>query len=343
MDALRLGLAASTAALFLAPAIAAAAPQVVVSIKPIHSLVASIMKGVGEPSLIVEGAASAHTYTLKPSNARALENADLVFWVGPGLEAFLTKPLETLPAKAKIVDLDDVDGLTKLTFREGGAFEAHDHGEHGEGEAHDEHGHDSAEAEHAPEAEPAEEHGHEEHEHHGEHEHGGTDMHLWLDPANAKAMAGAIAKHLAAVDPDNAPTYEANARTLEAEIDTLDAEIKTTVAPVLDTPFVVFHDAYQYFEKRYQVRVAGSITVSPETMPGAERLSEMHAKIKELKAACVFAEPQFEPRLIKVVTEGTNAKTGTLDPEGGALTEGPELYGQLMRNLATSMVDCLGQ
>ncbi|PYB71215.1 zinc ABC transporter substrate-binding protein ZnuA [Rhizobium wuzhouense] len=358
MNPIRLGLTASVAALLFSPAIAMAEPQVVVSIKPIHSLVASIMKGVGEPSLVVEGAASPHTYTLKPSNARALEKADLVFWVGPGLEAFLEKPLEALAGKAKVVELEDAPGLNKLPFREGGAFEAHDHGEHAgdehaEGEhheheaadatAHEEEGHDHhAEEDHDHAAEGGEGH---EHEHEGEHdhEHGGTDMHLWLDPANAKAMASVIATSLIEADPANKATYETNAAALNAEIDALDTDIAATVAPVADKPFVVFHDAYQYFENRYKVRVVGSVTVSPETMPGAERLSQIHAKIAELGAACVFAEPQFEPKLINVVIEGTNAKSGTLDPEGGALSEGPELYGQLMRNLATSIAACLSQ
>ena len=350
MTRYRLGLAASTAFLFLSPTLAAAAPDVVVSIKPVHSLVASIMKGVGEPSLIVEGAASPHTYSLKPSNARALENADLVFWVGPGLEAFLEKPLEALPKNAKVVELEDAPGLTKLPFREGGAFEAHDHdedGEEGHAHGHDDHGHEeTAEAGHDHDHDHGHEHeaaetGHE-HEHH-DHDHGGTDMHLWLDPTNAKAMAAEIAKSLVEADPSNTASYEANLTAVNAEIDALDTEIAAQLKPVLEKPFIVFHDAYQYFEKRYGVRVAGSVTVSPETMPGAERLSTIHAKIEELGAACVFAEPQFEPKLISVVTEGTEAKSGVLDPEGGSLEAGPALYGQLMRNLATSMTTCLSQ
>ena len=353
----RLGLAASTTLLLLSPTLASAAPDVVVSIKPVHSLVASVMKGVGEPSLIVEGAASPHTYTLKPSNARALENADLVFWIGPGLEAFLDKPLQALPKKAKVVELEDAPGLTKLRFREGGAFEGHDDGAHAEaGEdheghadedgvdhAHDHGAEDAGQTDHA-EAEHSGDDGHDHEGHdHDEHEHGGTDMHLWLDPSNARAMAATIAKSLGEADPANKAAYEANLAALDSEIDALDAEIAAQLKPVLEKPFIVFHDAYQYFENRYGVRVAGSVTVSPESMPGAERLSTIHAKIEELGAACVFAEPQFEPKLIGVVTEGTQAKSGVLDPEGGSLEAGPALYGQLMRNLATSMSGCLSQ
>lgn len=310
------------------------APDVVVSIKPVHSLVAAIMQGVGEPKLIVDGAASPHTYALKPSNAAALQDADVIFWVGHGLEAFLEKPLEALGGKATIVELEDAPGLTKLKFREGGAFEAHDHGHETEG--HEADGHEA-------EAHGTEDGGHE-HAEAAAHDHeGGFDTHLWLDPMNAKAMASAIEAALAEADPANAATYKANLAALDANIDALDTEIAATLAPVKDKPFVVFHDAYQYFEHRYGVRVAGSITVSPETMPGAERVSEIHGKVKELGAACIFAEPQFEPKLVNVVMEGTSARAGTLDPEAATLTAGPALYFDMMRALATSMKDCLSQ
>ena len=154
-------------------------------------------------------------------------------------------------------------------------------------------------------------------------------------------IGAAYQKALASADPDNAAAYAANLESLNGRIDALDREIAETIAPVKDKPFIVFHDAYQYFEKHYGIRVAGSITVSPEIMPGAERVAEIHQKVKELGAACVFAEPQFEPKLIQVVTEGTAARSGTLDPEGAALTEGPDLYFELMRSIATSLQDCL--
>lgn len=315
-----------TSALLLAPTMLLAAgsahaegPNVVVSIKPIHSLVASIMRGVGEPALIVEGAASPHTYSMKPSNASALEKANIVFWVGHGLEAFLEKPLESLGSGAKIVELDDAPGLEKLKFREGGAFEAHD-----DGDAHEA---------------GAEGHAHEEAGHH--HDEGEFDMHLWLDPANAKAMAAEIEKTLVAADPDNAATYKTNLDALGVRLDALDKKLAETVAPIKDKPFIVFHDAYQYFEHRYHVKVAGSITVSPETLPGAARLKQIHQKIVELGATCVFAEPQFEPKLVNVVLEGTPAKSGTLDPEAATLEAGPDLYFQLMEGIGTSLKTCL--
>ncbi|WP_280164077.1 zinc ABC transporter substrate-binding protein ZnuA [Rhizobium sp. RU36D] len=318
------------AALTLAPVSAFAAPDVVVSIKPLHSLVAAVMKNVGTPSLIVKGTASAHTYNLRPSDAQALQKAQIVFWMGHGLEAFLEKPLEALAGKAEVVEMEDVPGLEKLAYREGGPFEAHDHGggEHAEEVGHD-HGHSHEAAENHEH-----DHGHEEH---------GVDMHMWLDPMNAKAMARAVEQTLAKADPANAGAYAKNLAALEAELDQLDAETKAKLAPVADKPFVVFHDAYQYFEHRYKVRVAGSVTVSPENMPGAERISAIHDKIAELKAVCVFAEPQFESKLVSVVMEGTSAKSAALDPHGATIPEGPDLYPQLIRNLADSMVGCLSQ
>ncbi len=305
--------------MLLAGAAQAEVPNVVVSIKPIHSLVASIMQGVGKPGLIVEGAASPHTYSMKPSNASALEKANVVFWVGHGLEAFLKKPLESLGSGAKIVELGDAPGLEKLKFREGGAFEGHDHGD--EHEAGTE-GHAHAEAGH----------------HHHEDE---FDLHLWLDPINAKAMAAEIEKTLATADPANAATYKTNLDALNTRLDALDTSLTETVAPIKDKPFIVFHDAYQYFEHRYHVKVAGSITVSPETLPGAARLKQIHEKIVELGATCVFAEPQFEPKLVNVVLEGTSAKSGTLDPEAATLEAGPDLYFQLMDSIGTSLKTCL--
>ena len=306
-----------TAALAAAAALPAHAevPKVVVSIKPIHSLVASVMHGVGEPTLLVRGGASPHSYTMKPSDAKALSAADLVVWVGPELETFLEKPLKANAPKATRLTLMELKGLTLLETREGGAWEAHDHGRKG---GHDHKGHDNAE------------------------EHEELNSHLWLDPANARAIVTATAEALAAKDPAGAETYRTNAdRTLQ-QLDALDAELKAALAPVKDKPFVVFHDAYQYFEARYDLSAVGSITVSPDRRPSAKRLSAIRAKIGGLGAACVFAEPQFEPALVQTVVEGTKARTGVLDPEGSELPEGEALYPTLLRNLAASLRGCLG-
>lgn len=298
-----------------------AAPNVVASIKPVHSLVAAVMAGVGEPTLIVKGSASPHTYALRPSDAGALEAADIVFWTGHGMELFLGDALDTLASQARVVELADSPGITLLPVREGGAFEAHQHG----GEAHDHEDHD---------------HAGDDHDHEG-HEHGEGDMHFWLDPENAKLMVTQIASTLAEADPDNATAYEANAEAERVRLDDLEAEIAATLAPIADKPFIVFHDAYQYFETRFGLTLAGSVTVTPDVMPGAARIDELRAKVAELGATCVFAEPNFEPTIIAAITEGSAAKSGVLDPEGGALEQGAELYPTLLRGLAASLVDCL--
>ena len=340
--------------------------NVVASIKPVHSLVAAVMQGVGEPGLIVEGAGSPHNYALKPSQAQMLESAKVVFWVGHQMETFLEKPLETVGAKARAVALIDAHDLIKLEFREGGAFDDHDHEEeaghddhdHGKkAEAdHDDHDHDhekKAEAghdDHDHDHDKKAKAGHDDHDHekkaeagHEGHAHGEFDGHVWLDPVNAKAMVHEIEEALVEADPDNAAKYKANAGKVMARLDALISEVSADLKPVHDKPFIVFHDAYQYFEKRFDVTAAGSITVSPEVMPGAERITEIRAKVKELGAACVFAEPQFEPKLVSTVTEGTQAKSGIIDPLGSALDTGPELYFQLIRNMATSIKACLSE
>jgi zinc transport system substrate-binding protein len=299
------------APLLLATA-AAAEPQVVASIRPVHSLVAGVMQGVGEPVLLLSGASSPHDYSLRPSDARALENATAIFWVGEGLEAFLAKPLGTLAGGARIVALSEAEGVVLLPTRAGGI--RHE-------EAHEEEPH-------------AEEHEHED-------EHGAHDMHLWLDPRNAAAMVDAIVGALATVDPANGARYEANGRELRARLAALDEALREQLAPVADRPFVVFHDAYQYFVERYGLIEVGSITVDPQRRPGAQRLTEIRARLQELGAACVFAEPQFEPAVVDTVIEGSAARKGVLDPLGASLAAGPHQYFELLEGLAGALVACL--
>lgn len=296
-------------------------PKVVASIKPIHSLVAAVMQGVGQPDLLVKGSASAHTYSLKPSDAKALAAATLIVRVGPTFEGFLDKPLKG--KGDKVLSLMDQPGMVLLESREGGAWEAHDHGkEHAHGKEHD---HGKAHA-------------------HGDHDddHDEINDHLWLDPDNAKRIVQVTAEALAKQDPANAATYRSNAVNTAQRIDALDAELKAALAPIKAKPFVVFHDAYQYFEGHYDLAAVGSITVNPDRRPSAKRLSAIRAKISGLSAACVFAEPQFEPALVNTIVEGTKARTGVLDPEGADLTEGPDLYFTLMRKLASGLTGCLG-
>jgi zinc transport system substrate-binding protein len=304
--------------IFSGTVLAADPVKVVASVKPIHSLVAGVMKGVAEPGLLVKGAASPHSFNLRPSDARALNQADLVFWVGEDLETFLTKPIQSLAGKAQPVALMEESGLTLLPTREGGAWEKHE--DHAHEAGHDDHAH--------------EDHAHED-------EHGTHDAHVWLDVDNARKMVATIAGKLSERDSANAARYQANAASLTERLTALDAELKTTLAPIKERPFVVFHDAYHYLEDRYGLNAVGAITVSPDQRPSAQRLSQLRSKISSLDAACVFAEPQFEPTLVATVVEKTAAKRGTLDPLGAALDDGPELYFTLMRGMAASLVSCL--
>jgi zinc transport system substrate-binding protein len=345
---------------------ALAAPSVVATIKPLHSLVAGVMDGVGTPELLVEGAASPHGFSLRPSDAGKLEGADIVFWIGQDLETFLTGPLATLAADARVVEMMDVDGIEVAALREGGLFEVHAHDDHGDdahddhGHGHDDHGHDDhGHDDHDHEDDHGhdhDDHGHDddhdhahddhdhEHEHdHAEHDHAHGDAHIWLDPRNARLMVAVIADTLMEADPENAEAYNANGAALAARLSELETEIEQTLADVERSPYFVFHDAYQVFENRFDLPATGSFTVNPEVAPGAKRLTEIRAVVEDNDAVCIFSEPQFSPQVIETIADGTGARTGELDPLGANIEDGPELYFTLMRDLAASFAECLEQ
>jgi zinc transport system substrate-binding protein len=322
--------AAGMAALAAAASAAAPGPDVVVTIKPIHSLVTRLMQGVGTPTLLVEGASTPHAFALKPSGARAINSADIFIRVAPRVEPFTEKIIGTLPDSVRVVTLAQAPGLKLRGLRASGTFERHG----GSGDAHD----DDAHAEGG----------------HGEDEHqddaadiapdiatGNVDGHVWLDPDNAKAIVAYLADVLSERAPGHADKIRANARALQADLDALTAELTAKTAPLRDKPFVVFHDAYQYFEQRFGLDAVGAITVSPDVPPSAKRLTELRHKIRQLKAVCVFAEPMFQPHLVDAVTEDTGARSGTLDPLGTALEPGGELYFTLLRSLAAGLSSCL--
>ena len=292
--------------------------KVVASIKPIHSLASYLMDGVGKPDLIVDGYASPHGFAMKPSHAKMLQNADLIFWVGEDLESFLEKPLKSIAKKAEKIELMEIKRLTKLEFRERNIFEGHD--DHG----HDEH----------------KEHGHKEdkHDDHQGHAHGEHDPHIWLDPMNAKVILSEMAEHLIENDQENASKYKTNLKKANKDIDKLVKKVKSELNK--DFKSIVFHDAYQYFEKRFDVNVLGAFTVNTDVMPGAEQLSEIREIIEHDKVSCVFSEPQFNPDIIKAVAKDTNIKTGVIDPLGATLTPGKTLYFDLISNMSKSFKSC---
>lgn len=298
--------------------------RVVASIKPVDSLVSAVMAGVGKPHLIMRGASSPHTYNLRPSDAARLQDADVVFLVGEGIETALMGPVSALAGKARVVEFAEVDGIVRRPFREGGAFELHEHSE---------------------EEDHSRDHGDEhEHDNDNEHdEHGNFDMHIWLDPINAGVMTQVIATTLTEADPANAATYASNAEATLARLDTLTEETTVDTASIRGKPYIVFHDAYQYFEERFGLTAVGSGVVSSERSLGVRRVRELRDKIRELGASCVFAEASVDPGLVNVIIEDTPAQAGTVDPLGNNVDRGPELYFALIRNMAASFKSCLGR
>lgn len=317
--------------------------RVVTSIKPIHSLVSAVMDGVSSPSLLIEGAGSPHAYAMRPSQARNLQEADVIVWVGPGLEAFLVKPIATTGKSALSVPLIGSDGLIKLAYR--GEHDHHDHGEqakkshdHDE-DKHAKHEHDEHKHEHDEDKHAKHEHDAEKDEHH---DHSGNiDPHVWLDPVNAKTMVTTIAEALSKVDPGNAARYRENAASTHVRLDQLVAKLRVEMKPLANKKYIVFHDAYQYFEERFGIQSSGAITLNPEVLPGAEHVRHIKEKVTEIGAVCVFSEPQFKPKLVSLVIEGTNAKSAVIDPLGSSITAGPDQYFQLITNMMSSMRDCL--
>ncbi|MDX2073690.1 MAG: zinc ABC transporter substrate-binding protein [Alphaproteobacteria bacterium] len=294
---------------FLA-SVGSAQAQVVVSIKPLHSLAAGVMQGSGiEPSLLVAGSTSLHDFTLKPSQAGLLHHADIILYMGDDFELFLTKILPQLPASTRRVAMEKVPGITFYPVRSGGDTEGHGH----EDDAHD----------------------------HDEHDHGNQDLHLWLSPQNARAMVAEIARVLVAKYPEHAALFARNAVALDAKLQALDAQLRERMALLSGKPFAVFHDATQYFDRAYGLDFIGAVALHEGHAPGAKHLQELRARIAGLHAACVFSEPEFDGRVIDNLMRGTGAKSAVIDPEAALIAPGPDLYFQLMEGIAAGMETCL--
>ena len=290
--------------------------KVVTTIKPLHSLISSVMDGVGEPSLIIEGTNNPHTFVFKPSHAKMLEEADLVFWIGEDLEAFMEKPLESLAKDAKKISFMELGSIEKLKFREENVFDDHDD-------------HDGHEDEHE---------GHDDHAEHEGHNHGEFDAHIWLDPMNAKEMVHEIAHELSELDPSNKVTYEANANKTLKSLDKLIEDVGKDVAK--DISYIVFHDAYQYFEKRFGVSSAGALTLNPDVLPGAKQIADIQDLISDKGIKCIFSEPQYNPKIIETLASDMKISTGILDPLGANLDKGNTMYEGLIKQISNSIKNC---
>src|SRR6056297_3629604 len=312
-------IATLTAGLGFAGAALAETPKVVADITPVHSLVAQVMEGAGTPALLIAPGASPHGYAMRPSEAAALDAAELVFWMGEGLTPWLEGAIDSLAGDAQVIALLGAGETRVLPFREGIAFEVHDE------KGHDDHSHDD--------------HGHEGHDEHG-HDDDGADPHAWLDPTNARAWLDVIAAELAGHDPGNAALYKANAAAAQAEITALEEEIAEQLGPFRDVPFLVFHDAYQYFETRFDISATGAIALGDAADPGPARVAALRDMAEERDIACVFSEPQFDPKLVRTVF-GDDIGHGVLDPLASDAAPGPALYTDILRGMARALTGCL--
>ena len=303
-----------------APAMAEV-PRVVTDIPPVHSLVAQVMGDLGQPDLLLEKGANAHSFQLRPSQAAGLQEAGLVVWIGPEMTPWLDRALEGT-STAKELRLLAAEGTFRQDF---GTAGAHDHGAEAghEGHGHEGHGHDEA--------------GHDDH---AGHDHTGLDPHAWLDPANARHWLGLIAAELSAQDPENAAIYAANAEKAQADLTALDGEIAALLAPVKDKPLVVFHDAYGYFAGHYGLTIAASIAEGDAANPGAKHIAELEALLRE-GPVCLFPEANHDPKLVAQLAEATGlTPAGALDPEGSFIEPGAALYGQMLRAMAGTIAAC---
>ena len=278
--------------------------EIVVSIKPLHSLVSAVTEGSNSVSLVIDGSMTPHNFALKPSHAKLLNNAKIFFYIDDEFESALKKTVRGLPKSVKVIRVSKIKKLRLLSTRADDNWEedGHDHHDHG---------------------------------------HSSNDLHVWLDPNNAIEIIKSITKELSAIYPENINTYKKNAKNIIKEIKTTDVLIKSMLEPIRNKPYIVFHDAYQYFEKAYSLKSVGSILVDPELPASAQRIIKIRSKIKSLNAHCVFKEPQFRAKIVKTVIDGTTTKIGILDPLGADIKSGPDMYTNLLKNIAENLNACL--
>ncbi|AYP22954.1 MULTISPECIES: zinc ABC transporter substrate-binding protein ZnuA [Pantoea] len=285
--------------------------NVVASLKPVGFIAAAIADGVTPVDVLLPDGASEHDYSLRPSDAKRLKNADLVVWVGPEMEAFMAKSAAELPAQKNLA-MVNIDGVKPLLISGG--------------EDEDEHT-----------AEKSEEQEADAHHHH----HGEFNMHLWLSPEIARKTAVAIHGKLLELMPQDKAKLDANLQQFEVALADTDKRVSAQLAPVRNKGYFVFHDAYTYFEKQYGLSPTGHFTVNPEIQPGAQRLHQIRTQLVEQKAVCVFAEPQFRPAVIDAVARGTQVRKGTLDPLGTDISLAKDSYVKFLSQLSSQYESCL--
>ena len=297
--------------LLAAGPVLAAPPQVVADTPVTASLVQQVLGDLGQVQVLLPKGSSAHHHQMRASDARALQEAGLLVWTGPGLTPWLERAASSVAGDVAQLRLLEVPGTHLREY--GAGHEGHAEGDH----------------DHAPDGEP-------------DPGHADVDPHAWLDPANARIWVTAIADALAEADPGNAEAYRRNAAAAAGGIDSLDRDLRARLQPHAKQGFVVFHDAYGYFTDHFGLTPAIAVTLGDATAPSAARLDEIRARIARSGAACAFPEQGSDPRLVEAAIEGSPVRIGQpLSPEGSDLEAGPQLYGQVMTRMADAIEDCL--
>ncbi|MDC1375620.1 zinc ABC transporter substrate-binding protein [bacterium] len=313
---------------------AAETKGIITTIQPINALVSAVIGNTGKTISIIPPEQSPHDFKLKPSDVKVLQDGNLIFYVSNHLESSVVKVFKNLPKNIKIINLMEEANIDHLAIRDNEAWERHDHHGHDDHDDHDKHGKKDDD--------------HDDHDKHGkkdddhdDHEKE-DDVHIWLSPNNAIKIVKKVNKELNLYFPENSKIYDENASKFINKIKNLKEELVKELAPIKDKPFIVFHDAYQYFEKTFELNAVGSVALEGDIASSPKQISFIKEKIKESKASCVFQEPQFDTKLVKIVVEGTNAEIGTLDPLGVNITGDKDFYLQLLRNMSKSLKECLG-
>ena len=307
---------------------------VITTIQPINSLISAVIGNTGKTISLIPAEISPHEFKLKPSDAKKMQEGNIIFYISKHLESDVVKVFDNLPKNIKIVDLLEETGIEHLSIRDNEAWERHDH----------HHGHDDHD-DHDKHSKKHDDHDHDKHaKKHDDHDDHQTkdDVHIWLSPDNAIKIINKANKVLSLYYPQNAKIYDENTKIMIDKINKLKAELTKDLAPIKDKPYVVFHDAYQYFEKAFGLNAVGSVALEGDIASSPKQVSYIKEKIVKLKASCVFQEPQFDSKLVKIVVEGTNAQIGTLDPLGVGIKDEKDFYLQLLRNMAKSLKECLG-
>ena len=317
---------------------------IITTIKPIDSLVSAVVGDTGKTISLIPSETSPHEFRLKPSDARALQNGNIIFYISPHLETSIVKVFETLPKNIKIINLMEETGIEHLSIRDNEAWELHDHHEDEKHDDHDKHAQKDEHNDHDKHTQKDEHDDHDKHAQKDEHDDHKSkdDVHIWLDPENAIKIIKKVNTELSFFFPENAEIYDENATKIINKIKSLKKQLKKELLPIKEKPYIVFHDAYQYFEKTFGLNAVGSIALEDDIASSPKQISFIKNKIIKSKASCVFQEPQFDNKLVKTVIEGTQAKIGTLDPLGFGIKEKEDFYLQLLRNMSKNLKECLG-